>query len=589
MRFGGRLEDGRLVCNPGSERFHQCQLLWRGFISNTDELSQEAHGRGLHIRTGSIGELFAAAYRCWGDAMQSHVAGEYSLAIFDDRNATLLLTHDAFGLVPMFYRPVSTGVIFASHLEDLVPAAGLEDLDEEYIADYVADCFYSCERTPFRSIRRVGFARSVICRSQRIIERQTYSFSDTSLALADDREYEERFVSLLSQAVAGARKTQGKTQDPVWTELSGGLNSSTVAGFAARAGGEDIEAVSLVYNRYAKADESKWMQLVLDRYPMPWNKVDGDDALPFGELPDRLCAEPGLPMIDWGWRRRYESMVAAKGVAAVLTGQGGDFVLFGLGTEPYYLADLIRTCEPRRLYGELAKWQSADRQKRSILFWLASYGVGPLVRYMRRPRRRPGRRPTMSPWIDAGYARKMALQERVGRTSPGDYRCVEHCWFIDTLSKICGRIANLNQFPIAFEFRHPLLHRPLVEFMLALPSSQKFDPETNRSLQRRALKSILPEAVRLRQEKTTFDQPFYEGLRKGQEWTRLLTVAPRVVERGIVDGARWIEAVQQARLGRTYSLAQFQAVATLEIWLRQMENRVSREDQFSSAAADRTT
>jgi hypothetical protein len=179
----------------------------------------------------------------------------------------------------------------------------------------------------------------------------------------------------------------------------------------------------------------------------------------------------------------------------------------------------------------------------------------------------------MSPWIDAEYARKMALQERVGRTSPGDYRCVEHCWFIDTLSKICGRIANLNQFPIAFEFRHPLLHRPLVEFMLALPSSQKFDPETNRSLQRRALKSILPEAVRLRQEKTTFDQPFYEGLRQGKEWSRLLTVAPRVVERGIVDGARWIEAVKQARLGRTYSLAQFQAVATLEIWLRQREHR----------------
>jgi asparagine synthase (glutamine-hydrolysing) len=577
MRFVGRLEDERLVCDPRPERFHQCQLLWRGFISNTDDLSREADRRNVHIRTGSIGELFAAAYRCWGDAMQSHVVGEYSLAIFDDRNATLLLTHDAFGLVPMFYRPVSAGVIFASHLEDLVSAAGFDDLDEEYIADYVADCFYSSERTPYRSMRRVGFGRSIICRSHRIIERQSWSFSNTPLVLADDREYEQRFVSLLTRAVAGARKTEG----PVWTELSGGLDSSTVASFASRTGGEDVEAVSLIYNRYAKADESKWMQLILDHYPMPWNKVNGDDILPFGELPDRFCAEPGLPMIDWGWRRRYENMAGAKGVAAVLTGQGGDFVLFGLGTEPYYLADLIRTFEPGRLYSELAKWQSADRQKRSILFWLANYGVGPLIAYMRSPKRRPGRRPTMSPWIDARYARKMTLEERVGLTSPGDYRSVEYCWFIDTLSKICGRIANLNQFPTAFEFRHPLLHRPLVEFMLALPSSQKFDPRTNRFLQRRALKSILPEAVRLRNEKTTFDQPFYEGLRKGKEWTSLLTVAPRVAERGIVDGARWIEAVKQARLGRTHSLAQFQAIATLEIWLRQMENR-----KFGSAFVD---
>jgi hypothetical protein len=131
----------------------------------------------------------------------------------------------------------------------------------------------------------------------------------------------------------------------------------------------------------------------------------------------------------------------------------------------------------------------------------------------------------------------------------------------------------LNQLPETFEFRHPLLYRPLVEFMLALPSNQKFSSDMNRFLQRRALKSLLPEALRLRSDKTTFDQPFYEGLRKGKAWTDLLSGAPLVVERGIVDGARWIEALAQAKLGRTHSLAQFQAIATLEIWLRQMENR----------------
>jgi asparagine synthase (glutamine-hydrolysing) len=144
---------------------------------------------------------------------------------------------------------------------------------------------------------------------------------------------------------------------------------------------------------------------------------------------------------------------------------------------------------------------------------------------------------------------------------------------------MCGRIANLNQLPDTFEFRHPLLYRPLVEFMLALPADQKFNSEMNRFLQRRALKSILPEALRLRQDKTTFDQPFYEGLRKGKAWTDLLSVAPHVVERGIVDRARWTEALAQAKLGRTHSLAQFQAVATLEIWLRQMEDRKSGHSQ----------
>lgn len=248
-------------------------------------------------------------------------------------------------------------------------------------------------------------------------------------------------------------------------------------------------------------------------------------------------------------------------------------MLFGLGTEPYYLADLVRTLKLQRLYSELVSWRSADRQRRSILFFLVNYGVNPLIRYMRNPPQRPGKLATMSPWIDLRYAKQMELTERIGRIFPGDYQSVEQCWFVDTLSKICGRVANLNQLPESFDFRHPLLDRPLVEFLLALPSHQKFNPKMNRFLQRRALKSLLPEPLRLRNDKTTFDQPFYEGLRKGKGWSDLLTVAPRIAERGIVDGARWIEAVRQAKLGRTHSLAQFQAAVTLEIWLRQLENR----------------
>jgi asparagine synthase (glutamine-hydrolysing) len=580
MRFVGRFQGDRFACNPPAESYEQIRLVWRGFVSNSDEILKEAARRAVKIRSGSVGEILALAYRWWGDSMQSRVIGEYSLAIFDQNTATLLLTHDAFGLVPIFYRTTSAGLMFGSHLEDIVPESGLEDIDDEYIADYVADCFYSSDRTPYRSVRRLGFGRTIICAANRINERTTWQFGRTFsevTSTGDDRDFEDRFSSLLEGAIAGALTANG----PVWSELSGGLDSSTVAAVASQTGGKSVEALSLVYSQYAQADESNWMQLLLDHHPMRWHKVNGDDALPFSMLPNRFCAEPGLPMIDWGWRRNYEEIIKTNGVSAVLTGQGGDFVLFGLGTEPYYLADLLRTVSLRRLRAEAANWQKADRQKRSFLFWLTRYALSPLISYLHRPPQRPGRRATMSPWIDTRYLRRMALSERVGRTLPGKYRSVEQCWFIDTMSKMCGRIANLNQMPETFEFRHPLLNRPLVEFMLSLPSNQKFNPEMNRFLQRRAVRPILPEALRLRNDKTTFDQPFYEGLRKGKVWTSLLVANSRVVELGIVDQSKWNDAVAQAKLGRTHSLAQFQAVATLEIWLRQMESSPSGRGRLS--------
>src|SRR5437762_1500815 len=178
MRFVGRLEDGQFISNPPAEIYEHVRLVWRGFVANSDEILKEAARRGVPIRSNSVGECLALAYRWWGDALQSHVIGEYSLAIFDENISTLVLTHDAFGLVPVFYRKTSAGLMFGSHLEDLVPESGLEDLDDEYIADYVADCFYSLERTPYRSVRRVGFGRTIFCVKNRISEKATSAFGN---------------------------------------------------------------------------------------------------------------------------------------------------------------------------------------------------------------------------------------------------------------------------------------------------------------------------------------------------------------------------------------------------------------------------
>src|ERR1700688_5033750 len=135
MRFVGRIEGGQFASNPPAERYEQCQVLWRGFISNPGDIRSQAVQRGVTIRSTSTGELIALAYRWWGDAIQTYLTGEYSVAVFDERTSVLLLAPDAFGLAPMFYRLVPTGVIFGSHLEDLAADDSLDDLDEEYVAD----------------------------------------------------------------------------------------------------------------------------------------------------------------------------------------------------------------------------------------------------------------------------------------------------------------------------------------------------------------------------------------------------------------------------------------------------------------------
>jgi asparagine synthase (glutamine-hydrolysing) len=387
-------------------------------------------------------------------------------------------------------------------------------------------------------------------------------------ARADMRDYPEEFLTLLDKGVKAAAEAPG----PVWCELSGGLDSSTVMCMAARAEAVNLGAFSIVYKQYAQADEAKWIRLVLERFPVPWHILDGDSSLPYSEVPDRFCAQPGLHMVDWAGRRVYEEMAADHGVAAVLTGQGGDAVFYGIGAEPFHLADLARTLRFRQLFAEMERWRSHDRERRSRLYWLLKYVMRPLLCRLRGRPVLPAWHREPSPWIRPEYVRKMALRERgMGQATPGA-GTVERASFLERLSVVCGQVAEINQIPRSFEFRHPLLYRPLVEFMLCLPWDEKFDPAGDRTLQRRALAGVLPEPVRQRRTKTIYDQPCYEGLRQGRSFVRLLTEDPLVARRGIVEPALWAEAVAQARMGRAHSLPQFEAVAALEIWLRQLED-----------------
>ncbi len=567
-RFAGAIHNGAAHFGSDAEAFEGCHVLWRGYIANGEEIETEAERRGMSLRGASEGRLFAAAYRCWGEKLSSHVLGEYCVAIFDDETGTALLAHDAFGLVPLFWGRTPGGLFFATHLEDLVAVRGTGGLDEDFIADHIANAFFSSRRTPYRGLERLDPNASISYTPHGIREVKGSGFGPAKGTRSEARGCPEEFLALLEEGVKAAARAPG----PVWCELSGGLDSSTVLSMAARAGTADLGAFSILYRQYADADEAKWIRLVLEHFPVPWHVLDGDSALPYSEVPDRFCPEPGLHLVDWAGRRVYEEMAAEHGVAAVLTGQGGDAVFLGIGTEPYHLADLARTLRFRQLFAEMEFWRSRDRTRRSRLYWLLNYVMRPVLSRLGGQPIVPAWHRDPSPWIRPEYARRMALRERgLGKPISGA-GTIERSWFLERLSAVCGQAARVNQIPRSFEFRHPLLSRPLVEFMFSLPWEEKFDPMTDRRLQRGALAGILPDAVRLRRTKTIYDQPCYEGLRQGRSFVGLLTEDPLVARRGIVDPELWGEAVAQARMGRTHSLPQFEAVASLEVWLRQLED-----------------
>ena len=569
QRFVGWLDGSpapQLHAQPEPQMFEGYRVLHRGYIANRPALIAESKNRGESLDEASDAELFAKAYRWWGEKLQSHVLGEYAVSVFDEPHARLFITHDSLGLAPLFYSREPDRFAFASHLEDLVLIIGIDQLDEEYIADYLATGTVISSRTPYANLRRLEPGHSLHWINRRLSVIKTWDIAQIEpLVLGSDEEYGERFRVLLSDGVNAALCSDGK----VWSELSGGLDSSSVVSVAAHSGARGLEAISIVFDSSRSADESEWMKAVIESHSLPWHTINADDAKPFSELPQEFYAEPNSASPGAGLFRLYKALAESHGVRVILSGTGGDQVFCG-SPKPYYLADFM-PFQMNHLFAALADWKTRNPEERSLMYLCLRNVLQPSLRYFTH-RSLTSADTQAPPWIHPGYHHDLRWKKRSDFQVAPRCRSVGHQYLAERILSIGFARNDWDQGADSFEFRNPLLYRPLVEFMIAIPWEQKLQPDQDRCLQRRALNGILPERIRQRKNKGEPNEAYFEGLRNGSPWTEFLLNRPRIVDRGYVDDHLWREAVNQARFGWTPTMRHFIAAATLEIWLRQLPN-----------------
>jgi asparagine synthase (glutamine-hydrolysing) len=585
-RFLARLDvaRGRFVASA-STLHDACRVVSRGFIANAGELRAEARRRGADAPPGND-VLFALAFRWWGDDLVKHVLGEYAVVVYDEHARLLLVAHDALGLVPCFVAEQPDTIVAGSHLDDVAREAASDALDDEYVADHLALGRPSSGRTPYRAVRRLLPGRTLTWSRGGVRERTAWQLADVApVRLASDAEYEERCRELIAEGVRTALDERATT----WCELSGGLDSSSIVSTAAAMCARTLPALSCVYERAKSADERPWMAAVVERYGLPWHPIGMDADPPFAELPDVAFAEPNGVMPLWPYQRRFHALLEDHGVGVVLSGHGGDQVLAGDTPPPRYLADPLQRLDLVGFARGLSAWNRRNPARRSLLHWLSSQVARPLSSHAL------GRSVVVDnsasyavpDWIDARYARSSRLRDRIRRRYAPRCRFSGDQYFAEKLYEL-GTVAGTHRDAVAerFSYRNPLLYRPLVEFLFAIPWEQRLQPEFDRSLHRRAMRGILPEIVRRRRSKSGASQSYFDGLRNGA-WLDILRRKPQLVERGYVDARAWSEAVEQARFGRAHTMSHLIAAATLECWFRQRETTRTASTSSQGATDER--
>jgi asparagine synthase (glutamine-hydrolysing) len=503
-------------------------------IDNRDELIGQLLLTDRPQTEVTDGELLIHAYRRWGRSCARYIAGDFAFALWDAQENSMFCARDRFGVKPLFYYRSNQVFAFASEIKALLSLPEVpHQPNDRMIAEHLSGTHCDREITFYRDIVRLVPAHTLEVSYRGAKQQVFWSLDpDRELKLKGDREYEEAFREKFTQAV----RRRLRSHLPFGVTLSGGLDSSSIAGVAQRelkaAGRRGLVAFSGVFDLISECDERKFIEKVVARAGMESRYVPGDGLSPLADL-DQVVLHADNPVfspnlfLHWALHRAASS----EGFPILLDGFDGDTVVsHGL----QFLNELasqnrwLRLARENHAFCRKMGLPAASRFKRYALHfglepWAArAQSLEQLARLVRPLRRKPAvqnhRQPTWQSILDKDFATRMDVIERNRawrRSQPisaatereGHYRLL-------TQPNLPMALEILGSTAAAFatESRYPFWDHRLVELCLSLPGEQKLKGGLGRSIMRRALSEVLPVEIQRRPGKTNFVPALYNGL-----------------------------------------------------------------------------
>lgn len=550
---------------------HGQMLTWDGRLDNREELIVLL--RGMANNESGDAEIVMGMYQRWGVDFLPRLIGDFALSLWDPMSRTLLLARDPFGVRTLFYHYDADGLIWSSDLRAILDVPGVEiEIDDEYIAGFLTR-FPETWQTPYKNIYAVPHGSVAIVQGQRLRVQPFWSPQpNRELSCRSDAEYEERFRQLFRESV----RCRLRSDKPVMAQLSGGLDSSAVICMAdqlienGEAQAPELATLSYVYGEARTADETRFIRCVEEQRGRQGFHLKEEEggclSLPTDEF---FVSAPTFNHCFAARQWQQREAMKESNARVLLTGQGGDQVLYSSDNPDVLLADFIVQRRFFQLHQHIQIWSRALKRPYFDLLRMAAVPLLPSLFGLRLAQN------ALPAWYN---------HEFVARSNPGesdfDDVAVSNTRMpskrdgqASLLALIRGLSAAYSQEWSGVEVSHPYLHRPLVEFLLAIPVEQKLRPGETRSLMRRALCDVLPEQIARRRGKQGPAEALCRAL--AREWPRLqpLFARAKVCDRGYVKTQELHKALSRARHGTEPQIFKLLMTISLELWLQSLERR----------------
>ena len=480
-------------------------LVCNGEIYNHVELRLELLARGHRFRSGSDAETIVHLYEELGPSAVERLRGMFALALWDVSRRRLLLARDRLGIKSLVYAVSADGLAFASETKALLAAERVDpSLDPRAVGQLLTLGFVQGPRTFFEGVRRLSPGHWLTWEAGRIEQRRYWDVPLTPSAERPRRsaaEWGEGLEEKLDETV----RLHLRSDVPVASWLSGGIDSSAITALACRRLDDPMKAVSLTFED-ADADEVGTLRTLAD---FPGFNIDvttvecGFRDLAWYPAAVWHAEEPtgkGLEI-----PRLLLSRATGTLGKVVLTGEGADEVLAGYG---WYriekaLRPLART--PWALRRALAALLSRARPWTAGA--LSQPGETGLSRFASMVR--PGGAETARRLLTPAFSRRaleggtpfdpVRLPDILSRCHP-----LERLQYLELQTRLpdyVNLLVDRQAMAWSVEARLPFLDHELVEYCMRIPPSLKLRRRTEKYVLRRAMRGVVPEEILRRRKR----------------------------------------------------------------------------------------
>ncbi|MEM7204203.1 MAG: asparagine synthase (glutamine-hydrolyzing) [Planctomycetota bacterium] len=523
--------------------------------------------RGHELRSLVDSEILVHLYEEHEDAMLQEIDGMFTFALWDARRRRLVIARDRFGIKPLFYSvDEATGrLAFASELPALLAMPGIDtDVHPAAVDRFFALSYVPQPDSLVRGVRKLAPGCVLLASDGRLEVRRYWRPEPPHSVPAPDALRE------LDSAIGASVETMMKSDRPVGSMLSGGLDSATIAFHMTRAAGRAVPTFTARFEE-PEFDEGRQARAIAASLGTDHHEiwVAPDTVL---ELP-RILSSFGEPFGDPAVVPAAAVARAARSdVTVLMSGEGGDELLGGYR---WYRSALIAeraSVVPAALthLAAVVAGRLSPKRARFLGFcglplverheaWTSIFDLDERRRLFTRE---------FDGLVDASYDR-LALGPwyEAGRGDPDD--AVARLQAVDVETYLVdNNLLKADHIGMAesLEVRVPFLSLPVYRAASALPLSLRVNASTTKVALRRIMRGRLPREV-LDMRKRGFGVPLGRWLRGPlSEFVREMLAPERVAETGILRSVRVQELVHEHMSGARDRSRQLWSLLCFATW-----------------------